>query len=66
MIGEDLYRRGFSTPLLKCLAKDEVHYVMDELHNGIGGFHTGQRTLKALVLRADNGGGYKDVRAKVP
>lgn len=41
IIGGELYRRGFSTPLLKCLAGEETQYVMDELHNGICGFHTG-------------------------
>lgn len=52
VVGNDLYRRGFSTPLLKCLSKDEIGYVMDKVHNGICGFHIGRRTLKAQVLRA--------------
>lgn len=51
MVGGDLYRRGFSTPLLKCLNQPEAQYVMDELHNGICGFHTGRRGLKARILR---------------
>lgn len=52
IIGNDLYRRGFSSPLLKCLAKDEAQYVMNELHHGVCGFHTGRRALKAKILRA--------------
>ncbi|XP_017431870.1 uncharacterized protein LOC108339241 [Vigna angularis] len=52
MVGDDLYRRGFSSPLLKCLGEAETHYVMDELHNGICGLHTGWRTLNARLLRA--------------
>lgn len=51
-IGEDLYQRGFSTPLLKCIGPNETSYVMNELHNGVCGFHTGKRTLKARALRA--------------
>lgn len=51
LIGNDLYRRGFSSPLLKCLAEEEAYYVMDELHNGICGFHTGGRTLKDIIGR---------------
>lgn len=47
LIGGDLYGRGFSTPLLKCLFGQESQYVLDELHNRICGFHTGCRTLKA-------------------
>ncbi|XP_014498356.1 uncharacterized protein LOC106759610 [Vigna radiata var. radiata] len=52
IIGNDLYRRGFSSPLLKCLAEDEAQYVMNELHLGVCGFHTGGRALKAKILRA--------------
>ncbi|XP_017420172.1 uncharacterized protein LOC108330177 [Vigna angularis] len=52
LVGDDLYSRGFSTPFLKCLGKEEACYVMDEVHNGICGFHTGRRTLKARILRA--------------
>lgn len=37
--------------MLKCLGKDEAQYVMNELHHGICGFHTGWRALKARVLR---------------
>ncbi|XP_017434507.1 uncharacterized protein LOC108341316 [Vigna angularis] len=51
MVGDDLYRRGFSTPLLKYLFGPESHYVLNELHNGICGLSTGQRTLKAGVVR---------------
>ncbi|XP_014523638.1 uncharacterized protein LOC106779933 [Vigna radiata var. radiata] len=52
IIGNDLYRRGFSSPLLKCLAENEAQYVMSELHLGVCGFHTGGRALKAKTLRA--------------
>lgn len=52
MIGDDMYKRGFSTPLLKCLAKDEGQYVMDEIHGGICGFHSSRRVLKGHILRA--------------
>ncbi|XP_014524092.1 uncharacterized protein LOC106780328 [Vigna radiata var. radiata] len=34
LIGNDMYRRGFSTPLLKCISREEGQYMMDELHNG--------------------------------
>jgi len=52
IIGEDLYKRGFSTPLLKCLNQEQAEYVMNELHNGVCGMHCGQRTLAARVIRA--------------
>ncbi|WVZ13203.1 hypothetical protein V8G54_017733 [Vigna mungo] len=49
-IGGHLYRRGFFTPLLKCLFGPESQYVLDELHNGICGLHTRHRTLKGRVI----------------
>jgi len=32
LIDQDLYRRGYTRPLLKCLNLDQVTYVMKELH----------------------------------
>lgn len=52
MIGDDLYRRGYVTPIMKCLSDEEANYVIRELHEGICERHTGGRTLKARVLRA--------------
>ncbi|XP_014492821.1 uncharacterized protein LOC106755222 [Vigna radiata var. radiata] len=52
LIGDDLYRRGYTTPLLKCLSSEEAKYVMQELHHGIYGSHSGKRTLRAKILRA--------------
>ncbi|XP_014499255.1 uncharacterized protein LOC106760320 [Vigna radiata var. radiata] len=51
-IGDDLYRRGYTTPLLKCLSADEGKYVIQELHHGICGTHSGKRLLQAKILRA--------------
>ncbi|XP_017419350.1 uncharacterized protein LOC108329586 [Vigna angularis] len=33
-IGDDLYRRNHSTPLLKCISEEEADYVLRELHTG--------------------------------
>ncbi|XP_017410139.1 uncharacterized protein LOC108322526 [Vigna angularis] len=52
LIGEDLYKRGFSSPLLKCISSEEAEYVMRELHEGACGMHTGQRALRTKVIRA--------------
>jgi len=51
-ISEDLYKRGFATPLLKCLGKDQSEYVMNELHKGFCGMHNGHKTLATRVIRA--------------
>jgi len=48
--GGDLYRRGFTTPLLKCLTQDQSEYVMNEMHRGIYGMHLGSWSMKTQVL----------------
>jgi len=52
IIGEDLYKQGFSTPLLKCVSKVEAKYILQELHQGACGLHSGARTMVTRVLRA--------------
>lgn len=46
-VGDDLYKRGFPTPLLKCVSFEEVEYMLNEVYNGVCGLHIGQRALKA-------------------
>ena len=46
-----LYKRGFSTPILKCVGNEDANYVLREVHEGICGNHIGARTLAAKNLR---------------
>ena len=46
-----LYKRGFFTPILKCIAGKDIEYVLREVHEGIGGNHIGARALAGKVLR---------------
>ena len=46
-----LYKRGFSTPILKCVGKEDANYVLKEVHEGICGNHIGARSLAAKTLR---------------
>ena len=46
-----LYKQGFSTPILKCVGKEDTNYVLREVHEGICGKHIGARTLTAKTLR---------------
>ena len=46
-----LYKRGFSTPILKCVGKEDVNYILREVHEGICGNHIGARTLAGKTLR---------------
>ena len=46
-----LYKRGFSTPILKCVGKEDANYVLKEVHEGICGNHIRARSLEAKTLR---------------
>ena len=52
MVGFELYRRGYTRPLLKCVTKEQTLYVLEELHQGMCGLHTGSRSTLSRVLRA--------------
>ena len=46
-----LYKRGFFTPILKCIVGEDVDYVLREVHEGVSGNHIGARALAGKVLR---------------
>ena len=46
-----LYKRGFFTPILKCITGKNTEYVLREVHEGICGNHIGARALAGKVLR---------------
>ena len=48
---ERLYKRGFSTPLLKCVDLTEGNYILQEIHEGVCGNHSGGQSLAHKVLR---------------
>ena len=52
MIKDVLYKRGFSRLYLRCLIPEEADYVMQEVHKGICGNHSGSRSLVHKLIRA--------------
>ena len=46
-----LYKRGFFTPILNCIAGKDVDYVLREVHEGVCRNHIGARTLAGKALR---------------
>ena len=46
-----LYKRGFSTPILKCVGKEDANYILRGVHEGVCGNHIGARTLSGKTLR---------------
>ena len=51
MIGDDLYKHGYDQPLLKCVTPKQAQYIIQELHEGICGYHSGARTMTTRILR---------------
>ena len=52
LIDEVLCKRGFSQPCLRCLAPDELNYVLRKVHEGACGNHSGARALVHKLVRA--------------
>ena len=46
-----LYKRGFFTLILKFVGKEDVNYILREVHEGVCGNHIGARTLTGKALR---------------
>ena len=40
VVNDELYKRGFSLPYLKCLNPEEALYVLQEIHEDICGNHS--------------------------
>jgi hypothetical protein len=52
MLGDKLYKRGFSIPLLLCVGELESRRIVKEIHDGSCGNHIGGRSLAGKVIRA--------------
>lgn len=50
---EELYRRGFNQPLVKCIVGEECIYILREVHEGICSSHSGGGSLARLVKIGD-------------
>ncbi|KAI9083717.1 hypothetical protein K1719_034306 [Acacia pycnantha] len=52
LVNDQLYQKGLQSPMMKCLAASEAHYVLMEIHEGINGHHKGTKALARKVVRA--------------
>lgn len=52
ILNDELYKRGFSQPYLKCLDPKDASYVLSEIHEGVCRNHSGPRLLVGKVVRA--------------
>ena len=46
-----LYKRGFFTPILKCIAGKDADYILREVHEGVCRNHIGAQTLAKKALK---------------
>lgn len=51
ILGDVLYKRGYSLSYLRYLTSKEANYVMREIHEGICGNHSGARSLVLKAIR---------------
>ena len=51
MLNDELYKRGFSQPYLKCVEEEEAKYILEKVHKGICGNHIGAKSLVRKIMR---------------
>ncbi|KAL2236290.1 UNVERIFIED_CONTAM: Gag-Pol polyprotein [Sesamum indicum] len=51
LVGTQLYKRTVEGPLLKCLEDAQTRYVLQEIHEGNCGNHSGARSLAQKITR---------------
>jgi hypothetical protein len=51
LIEGQLYKKGVSQPMLKCVTETEGVQILREVHRGTCGSHAGPRALAAKVIR---------------
>jgi len=50
LISGELYRKGFSMPLLRCVDEDQKSRIMKDIHAGVRGSHIRGRALAVKYL----------------
>ena len=52
LIGNHLYRKSFTGPYLRCLNYEDARRLLEEIHEGVCGNHSGVRSLAHKALTA--------------
>nr|XP_016450125.1 PREDICTED: uncharacterized protein LOC107774978 [Nicotiana tabacum] len=55
IIHNDLYKRTYGGPLAKCLGSNQMRRVLEEVHEGHCGAHSGNQALVKCLIRAEAG-----------
>ncbi|XP_050277971.1 uncharacterized protein LOC126719467 [Quercus robur] len=51
ILNDELYKRGYSQPYLRCVEGEEDKYVLEEVHGGICRDHIGAKSLVRKIMR---------------
>ena len=51
VLNDELYKRGYSQPYLRCIEGEEAKYVLEEIHGGVCGDHMGAKSLVRKIMR---------------
>ena len=51
MLNDELYKRDFSQPYLRCVEEEEFKCILEEVHEGIWGDHMGAKSLVRKIMR---------------
>ena len=54
ILTDELYKRGYSQPYLRCIEEEEAKYVLEEVHRGgvVCGDHMGSKSLVRKIMKA--------------
>ena len=51
MLNDELCKRGFSQPYLRCIEEEESKYVLEVVHGGVCSDHMGAKSLVRKIIR---------------
>lgn len=51
LLGDALYKRSFTLPLLRCLSEEKVDYMLQEIHEGMCGNHSRGRSMVHKAIK---------------
>ena len=52
ILNDELYKRGFSQPYLRCVEEKETKYVLEEVYGGVCDDHMGVKSLVQKIMMA--------------
>ena len=51
VLNDELYKRGYFQPYLRCIEEEEAKYVLEEVQGGVYGDHMGAKSLVKKIMR---------------